>query len=199
MQPAGKLDSKDSDVLGGTASERGVWSPELCQGLLTKGEPLVSASMSLSRLEPVPCSPLLHICLIRISACSLRILNLSLDGSKRAILLSERSCTQAPRADVNKWFLPGASKRHDLKAFLEQQHPTMPSALLDPTAPAPWRNPSLPSARSSPKQAAGRSIHSTSASLEPSPGRHASSTTSNVQNLQTAFAATPVLTVLHAC
>ena len=122
-----------------------------------------------------------------------------LTWAKHTILLSERSCTQAPRGDVNKWFLPGAGKRHDLKAFLEQQHPGMPSALLDPTAPAPWRSPSLRSARSSPKQAAGRSIHSTSATLEPSPGRHASGTKSTMQNLGLAFAATPVLAVFHAC
>ena len=75
----------------------------------------------------------------------------------------------------------------------------MPSALLDPTAPAPWRSPSLRSARPSPKQAAGRSIHSTSTTSEPSPGRHASSATSNVQHLEMAFAATPVLERFHAC
>ena len=109
---------------------------------------------------------------------------------------------QAPKADVDKWFLPGAGKRHDLKAFLEQQHPGMPSALLDPKAPAPWRSSSLRSSRSSPKQAAGRSIRSISAAVEPSPGRHASGFASTVQRLGTvplALPATPLLRVLHAC
>ena len=98
---------------------------------------------------------------------------------------------QAPKADVNKWFLPGAGKRHDLKAFLEQRHLGMPSALLDPTAPAPWRSSSLRSARSSPKQAASRSIHSTSAALEPLPGRHASDAASAVQGLGTMSVGSP--------
>ncbi len=65
---------------------------------------------------------------------------------------------QGAKEDVTKWFLPRSGKKNTLKAFLERQHPGVPSALLDPKAPAPWRsNPARTAKPSSAKPAPGLS------------------------------------------
>ncbi len=58
---------------------------------------------------------------------------------------------QGGKDSVTKRLLPGPGKKGSLKAYLERQHPGMPSALLDPKAPAPWR--SSPARRAKPSTA----------------------------------------------
>ncbi len=60
---------------------------------------------------------------------------------------------QGGKEDVSKRFVPGSGAKFSLKAFLERQHPGVPSMLLDPKAPAPWRSSPSRTTKPSPKQA----------------------------------------------
>lgn len=80
-------------------------------------------------------------------------------------------CMQGVKGDVNKLFLKGTGARDDLRAFLERQHPGVPSALFDPNAPAPWRSSPSHVRKPFPEYAAHMAGASVSALKEGSPQR----------------------------
>lgn len=89
------------------------------------------------------------------------------------LLRLQRMQVSVPTAEkgVDQLFAPGAGTRQDLKAYLESQHPDMPSALLDFKAPAPWRSRPPRAAKPSPKQAPRRPLIGAVGAKEGSPQR----------------------------
>ena len=80
---------------------------------------------------------------------------------------------QGGKEDATKCFVPGSGGKNSLKAFLERRHPGVPSVLLDPKAPAPWRSSPSRVKKSSPNQAPAPFAASPAGPRKGSPARYA--------------------------